>query len=113
MNRIFVIATLSVEGFHNWPDAPDWCRHLSHRHRHMFHIRVEAPVKHTDRDIEVINLKQAVRNVLHKTFGEPCEFGSASCEDIGEALLREFSELSAVTVLEDLENGAHVERGEA
>lgn len=102
-----VVSKVQVEGFHNWPGAFDEVAFLRDRHRHLFVIRAIAPVYHDDRDREFIYFGRQIKNYLTKTYGEPCEFGSRSCEMIAKELVKEF-ELSSCGVLEDDENGAIV-----
>ena len=80
---------------------------LRDRHRHIFHIKMSKEVNHSDRDIEIILFKREVQEYLKQKFGEPCEFGSMSCEMIAEHLLQQFN-ANEVEVLEDNENGANV-----
>jgi hypothetical protein len=114
MTRIFVEAKLSVPGYHCWPDAPECVRFLQHPHRHMFVIRVVVPVTHTERDVEIIMLRQRIHRELAREYGEVSawlggfDFGCDSCESIASYLLRVL-EASRVSVHEDDENGAIVE----
>ena len=112
-----VIVTFSIEGFHCWPDATNIfpeVAFLSARHRHMFGFRCYAHVTHTDRDEEFILLNRKIQKELRKGFSTETtnvlEFGSMSCEMIGEWLLEQFPSLYKVEVWEDNENGAVIER---
>ena len=112
-----VVVTFSLEGFHNWPAAKDIfpeVAFLSDRHRHMFGFRCYAKVTHTDRDKEFILLNREIKRNLQlefeNAFANVLEFGSMSCEAIGEYLLDQFPELYKVEVWEDWENGAIIER---
>ena len=112
-----VVVTFSVEGFHNWPAAKDIfpdVAFLSDRHRHMFGFRCYAHVTHTDRDEEFIllnrKIQKTLRNIFIKSETNVFEFGSMSCEAIGEWLLEQFPSLYKVEVWEDWENGCVVER---
>jgi hypothetical protein len=112
-----VVVTFSIEGFHCWPDAKDvfpQVAFLSERHRHMFGFRCYAKVTHTDRDEEFILLNRKIQKVLRTNFSQTetnvLEFGSMSCEAIGEWLLEHFPSLYKVEVFEDWENGAVIER---
>jgi hypothetical protein len=112
-----VVVTFSIEGFHCWPDAKDVfpeVAFLSNRHRHMFGFRCYARVTHTDRDEEFILLNRKIQKELRIGFGSDIpnvlEFGSLSCEAIGEWLLESFSSLYKVEVWEDWENGAIIKR---
>lgn len=107
-----VIATTTVEGFHRWPNHEGGAGFLADRHRHLFTIKMEAIVYHDDRDIEFIAFARSVKDTLHGKFGEPCEFGTMSCEAIAKCLIDIFypkADLVSVEVWEDLENGARVE----
>lgn len=112
-----VVVTFSLEGFHNWPAAKDIfpeVAFLSDRHRHMFGFRCYATVTHTDRDEEFILLNRKIQKSLRTNFSKELtnvlEFGSMSCEMIGEWLLNEFPSLYKIEVWEDFENGCVVER---
>lgn len=112
-----VVVTFSLEGFHNWPAAKEIfpeVAFLSDRHRHMFGFRCYAEVTHTDRDKEFILLNREIKCNLQSNFEKDLpnvlEFGSMSCEAIGEYLLTQFPELYKVEVWEDWENGAIIER---
>lgn len=106
MNRR-VIATARFEGFHCWPDAPDEVAFLRDRHRHVFHVRAEKAVTHSDRDVEFVLLGRAVKAFCEGLAGS-AEVESWSCEHWAEALIERF-DLTACEVWEDGENGARVE----
>ena len=80
----------------------------------MFGFRCYANVTHTDRDEEFILLNRKIQKSLRTNFSKELtnvlEFGSMSCEMIGEWLLEEFPSLYKVEVWEDFENGAIIER---
>lgn len=105
-----VITYNLIEGFHFYPDAPDFCGYLAHNHRHLFEVRCWAEVSHNNREIEINTLQNAIEDKLSYGFGKPCKFGAMSCEDIAEFLLSEFSELNKVQVLEDGYGGAALTR---
>jgi hypothetical protein len=102
-----VIATLRLEGFHEWPQAPPSVAYLKDSHRHIFHIRVETFVGHADREVEFQTLGRGVRAFLQHEFGDPMRLGSRSCEHLATLLVEEF-QLAACEVWEDGENGARV-----
>jgi hypothetical protein len=113
METTTVIITLQYEAFHNWkgvkealPNNPE-IHFLFDRHRHVFYIKMEKCVTHSDRDVEIILFKRQVQHYLETKYGRPGELGSKSCEMLGEELLKKFDCL-AVEVLEDNENGAKV-----
>ena len=108
-----IIVKLQYEALHNWPGVtemlPDkpWIHMLKDKHRHIFHITLEKPVTHSDRDVEIILFKQHVLKHLEGVFGRPGDLGAVSCEMLAEHLVKEFDCFS-VEVLEDNENGAKV-----
>jgi hypothetical protein len=108
-----IIVKLTVEGFHNWPDAKTIVPEmgfLSDRHRHIFHIECRKKVTHSDRDIEIIMFKRQIKEYLEIQYGSRfCEFGAKSCEMLAAELLLQFG-LEYCSVLEDGENGAEVIR---
>lgn len=101
-----VITYNTVEGFHAWPDAPEACGYLRSRHRHIFVIRTWFNVSHNDREVEINLTGQAIEKAIKDEFGSPCEFGSMSCESIGEFVLSSFPGASRCEVLEDGYGGA-------
>ena len=103
-----VVSTVRVEGFHAWPGAIEGVEFLASRHRHVFHVRVEVPVSHGDREVEIILLGRRVAGAIREKFGCPAEFGSMSCEAIAAFVLDAVG-ASRVEVLEDGENGAACE----
>lgn len=101
-----VFATVTFEGFHRWPDAPDEVAFLRTLHRHRFHVRLELPVKHTERDVEFILLQRRIaRDVMQAqaTLDVECW----SCELWASYLLELYGAVR-VEVSEDGENGAVV-----
>ena len=104
-----VFGTLQFEAGHCWPDAPEAVSFLCNTHRHVFHIRFECPVTHSDRDIEFIMEKHKLQRFCDYHYHGK-DIGSTSCEMIAEDILQEFPEISSVTVSEDNENGATVRR---
>jgi len=102
-----------VEGFHNFPNAieafGDDVDFLSVRHRHNFGITVEVKVRHDDRDKEFILLQREIKDYIKRTYGEPAEFDSMSCEAIGRDILEAF-DAESVKVDEDGENYAIVKQ---
>lgn len=109
-----IYAKITVDGVHYWPDAKD---HLQNEHRHLFTIEASAPVEHGNRAIEFLDLAARMRAMFATTFshrdGRPHDFGTMSCEDIGEWLLAIFPEVDRVRVWEDGENSGEVCRVEA
>ena len=65
-----VYATIRIEGFHCWRDAPGEVAFLRNHHRHLFVIKVYKPVHHDDRDVEFILLGRIVRQYLLDAWGD-------------------------------------------
>lgn len=112
--KTYVIVKLQVEGLHNWPAAREVFPEvgfLSDPHRHMFHVEAKKEVFHDDRDVEFIMFKRDIQDYLKQMYYKPESrvhlFGSMSCEMIAKEILNQFN-CTAVTVWEDLENGAEV-----
>lgn len=110
MNTIWI--TTTFEGFHHWPDAPEKYAYLRNSHRHIFHVRLEVEVKHTNRELEFIALKNDVTNFckdeLAGTRALPTTY---SCEKMCEILVVSYMQheklpIISVTISEDGENGA-------
>lgn len=93
----------SFVGYHYWKEAPPEFSFLKNVHRHVFHVKVIKKVEHAERDIEFIDLKRKVDDYIQNSWKE-ATFPD-SCETIAENIGKPF-EASAVTVLEDGENGA-------
>ena len=79
-----VLTYNAIEGFHRYPNAPEFCAYLSARHRHIFVIRCEFEVSHNEREIEINEQQHVIEKMLTKRFGSPCEFGDLYCETIAE-----------------------------
>mgnify|MGYP006267546851 CR=1 FL=1 len=114
--KTYVIVKLQVDGEHNFPAAAESfpeVSFLSHPHRHMFHIEARVEVFHDNRDKEFIMLKRDIENYFKQMYYKPDRrmhvFGAMSCEMIAKEILLQFN-CKSVTVWEDLENGATVER---
>lgn len=100
-----VVVRFRFEGLHSWPTAPDGpVSFLRHVHRHEFHVEAAKDVSHDDRDIEIIQLKNAMQAHAAAEFAGP---HSLSCEMMARALLLRYG-LARCMVLEDGENGAEV-----
>lgn len=109
-----IIVTIQVEGLHSWPECPiEEVSFLKYPHRHIFFIKAKKNVSHSDRDIEIIQLKRKIQYYLLQKYGIGfkarlgCDFGRMSCEMIAEELIEKFN-LNYVSVLEDNENGAEI-----
>ena len=113
--RTSVIVRLQIDAMHNFPKAAELfpeVAFLAQRHRHMFHIEAKKEVFHDDRDVEFIMFKKDITDFLKQMYYKPDtrthEFGAMSCEMIAKQILNQFN-CTAVSVWEDLENGAIVE----
>lgn len=100
----------SIIGFHNYPNAPEWCSYLANRHRHNFIIRCGFLVSGNNREIEINEQQREIEMWLENKFGYPCEFGPMSCEDIAEHLFGEFEKMVECQVMEDGYGGATLTR---
>lgn len=103
-----VWCTCQFEGFHCWPDAPERHIYLRYVHRHVFHVRVEWEVSHNERELEFIELKRKTLDHI-RLIKNGNVVDNWSCEHWAEELLKQLQACS-VTVSEDGENGATVER---
>lgn len=110
-----VVSKTSVDGMHNWPNAPEQFGYLSFPHRHIFNIEAHKRVHHDDRDVEFINLARDIKLYLIQKYyslsAKCCLFGSKSCEMLASELATEF-DLCECSVFEDNENGATARRSE-
>jgi hypothetical protein len=77
-------ATTKLIGFHSWPNPPQHRDYLANRHRHLFHITVEAEITDGIR-IEYHDLKEAIESFWYT------ERGLQSCEQIAAELLDKFT----------------------
>lgn len=107
-----VIVNLSVAGVHRWANCKiDNVEYLKDYHRHIFHICCKKKVNHSDRDTEIISLKEEILVYLnakgHYKNSAAINFDGMSCEMIAVELINKFN-LSYCSVLEDNENGAEV-----
>lgn len=109
MLKNYVVIKTQFEGFHYWKDAPEEVKFLRDLHRHIFHVRVEVPVKHENRDVEIILLKRFI-DTLCSILTEPIKKKGLSCEQIATTIAKVTAvkyniNRCAVEVLEDGENG--------
>jgi 6-pyruvoyl-tetrahydropterin synthase len=110
MKTMNIIINTRFSAIHFWPDCPiKEVAYLRNPHRHEFHVQVKAPVKHGDRDIEFIQLKNKIQLWISKNWDKQ-NLENKSCENMCSLLLFVFPELSYVRVLEDGENGAEIEK---
>lgn len=115
MTTIWV--TTKFAALHYWPEAPVEVSFLQHPHRHEFHVKLEVQVSHGNRELEFFIIKKWLDNML--TVFSTGAF-TYSCEQFAMQILRDFESRFppftnvvrrvAVTVSEDGENGATVER---
>jgi hypothetical protein len=126
--RTEVVIRLQIEGFHKYPEHPDF---LAHEHRHIFYINVHIPVGHDNRQIEFIEYKNRIKQLIENYFpakrhtfinkdnGQESsyslgiQFGDLSCEQIAKKIYGRTFEVdcrkpSKIEVFEDNENGAVV-----
>jgi hypothetical protein len=96
-----IIVNLQYAALHCWPEAKNY---LKHPHRHVFYITCKKEVKHDNRDIEFIFLKEQIEDYL-TLFNH--DFGSRSCEMLAKLLIRNYN-LNYCKVMEENENGAEV-----
>ncbi|MCI0393285.1 MAG: hypothetical protein MOB07_31535 [Acidobacteria bacterium] len=106
-----IIVACALPGFHYYQEAPEAVAFLRSPHRHLFHFRVVFDVAHDNRDLEFFIQQRELAKFLRYTFGEPCQFGPLSCEQIAQLILERFvpDGCRQVAVFEDGENGAVVE----
>lgn len=111
-----VFVRFQVEGWHNWPDAPERRAYLRNPHRHMFfyEVRVNINGLGDDRGLEFHDLLDYC-----KTQTKGGNLGANSCEMLARALAEEIQawlhdemdlgdRIVEVTVSEDNECGATV-----
>lgn len=103
-------------GIHCWPSCNiKEVDFLKHPHGHTFHFKMYFKVSELDREIEFFDMKGKVLRYLdmaYRDYSRPydmLDFGSMSCEQIADSLLRIFK-ASKVEVSEDGLDGAIVER---
>ena len=94
------------EAFHRWKDAPVEVAFLRDRHRHLFHVRVEWPVSHAEREREFFIEQRAAQAAAARLRQEP-DSEEWSCETWATRIM-EATGASRVEVSEDGENGATV-----
>lgn len=103
-----VYCTTQFEGFHRWPEATSPVTYLRDRHRHIFHVKAGVKVSDRNRQVEFIQLKDHVNEIIGKLKSSPdCE--TWSCEEWAARLIKH-AYLDYCDVSEDGENGAVVTR---
>ena len=106
-----VIIKFEVDGFHNYPDAPAEVNFLQNKHRHTFVITCAYNVKSLKREKEIFIQRDLVKEYLHESFGNQCQFDDMSCEMIASEIL-EFAQEDGMVwceVWEENTGGARVE----
>lgn len=105
-----------MAGLHNWPAAAEVLpkvSYLAHPHRHEFFFELKKKVDHDDRDIEIINFENEVKDYLKRNFYNQeldlLDFGARSCEMLAQDLVEAY-DLCSAQVLEDNLLGAIVEK---
>ena len=113
--KAHVVITTRFEALHHWPTIPKEhpSHYLQHPHRHEFYIKMWCEVGHDDREIEFIDYRSKINEFLASYFTvDPqsglFDIGARSCEMLAKSILREFTEATAVEVLEDGDMGAIV-----
>lgn len=106
-----VLAQIFINGFHNYPNAPNKVKFLSLNHRHTFKIICAYKVINLNREREIFMCSDEIKDYLFEAYGTPCQFGSMSCEMIASEIL-EFGKddgMVWVEVWEEETGGARVE----
>lgn len=117
----FVYVSIQKEGYHCFPEAatdPKYATgdiydvsHLAFKHMHYFYIKVWIEVKHSNRDIEFIQM----RRWLESLYGSnTLSLNSKSCEMIAQDLYLQIAAKYPdcdvrIDVSEDNINGAYLE----
>ena len=110
----FIKVKFTLEGLHQYKDAPDEVGYLKNQHRHLFYISAKIEVFHNDRELEFIMVKNRINkfiaaNIASMPVVYSCEM---MCEDIIKFLEKTYcteqTRLINVSVSEDDENGAIV-----
>ena len=103
--RLSIVVKYNFEAIHCWENCNiEEVSFLKYKHRHLFYVTAVKEVHHTDRDIEIIELKRKMEAYSKRKL----DYGNNSCEAIAIDLLNEFKLISC-EVLEDNENGAKIE----
>lgn len=117
----FVYVQFQKEGYHCFPEAATDIKyatgdvndvsHLASRHMHYFFFKVWVEVRHSNRDIEFIQLRRWLESLYNTN---QLELDNASCEMIADNLCEVISQKYPnvdirIDVSEDNINGAYVE----
>lgn len=102
-----IVIRFQVEGFHNWPEAPNHRFYLRAMHRHLFYVEATIPVTHDDREIEYHDLldfcKENFQEGDHR--GKSCE---QLAHELANKIVVKFQRRATVSVFEDGEVGSVV-----
>lgn len=98
-------------GLHHWPEAPKEVEFLRNLHRHLFGVRVNVSVAHSDRDVEFFLLQRDVEKYgIHTLVRHLEQNPRMSCEQMAQWIAEKVHErgyrVIQVEVNEDGENGA-------
>ena len=126
MKQAFIKINFNLNGFHNWPDAPEQYQSLKILHFHNFKFKIEIPVTDYNREIEFIDFRFKIIDVVEKYFAKymeedkiginlsGCNFTNNSCEMlcnlVYDIIYKEFNiRCSKTEVWEDQYHGASIE----
>ena len=113
---IGVVAEAKLNALHHWPAACGKRSYLAHYHMHEFIVRVWIRVSHTDRQVEIHDLRDEIYTLLYDLHTgieewdreKLLNFGSKSCEDIAVYLMENIPFAYRAEVLEEGKDGAEV-----
>lgn len=112
MDDATVWVTWRAVGLHAWPEAPLRRSYLRSPHRHVFHLRLELPVSHDDREHEFHDLQDFLAFAGDAAITLRAVDAVGSCEMIARriatAAADKFDRQATVDVSEDGESGARV-----
>jgi hypothetical protein len=107
--KTFVYVTAEFTALHCWADCPiEEVSFLRNLHRHKFFVKVKTLVRHDDREKEFFVLKKRLTDLLDLKY-QNRNLKSMSCEMMARDLGCLWSDIVAVEVWEDNENGGAVE----
>ncbi len=111
---ITAVVRARKEMIHRYVDAPDDVSYLREWHRHELHVEVEIELQHEDREIEFMQLKKTLQNLLDKSV--KLDYVEKSCEMIAQELASHLMVKYAkrrmiISVFEDGENGGRYYHG--
>jgi len=108
---VSVIIQFEIEGFHNYPNAPQQVNFLSFDHRHTFKIKAGYKVSNLNREKEIFICRDEIKEYLIESYGSPCQFNNMSCEMIAKEILEFGSEDGMIwcEVWEEQTGGSRIE----